>query len=191
MTRFQRLSLPLRRSTLALLAAGIALRRIGGAWWKYRGKRVITCPENEMPAGVAVDARHAAATALHGATELRLKQCSRWPERQDCGQSCLAQIEHAPEDCLVRNILVRWYEGKNCAWCGQPIGEIHLAERKPALLIADRGSVEWSEVPPEQLPQTLAVAQPLCFTCHIANAMMRQHPELIIDRARPALVEKK
>ena len=175
----------------AILLAGIAVWRLGNAWLKTRGGRVINCPENHMPAGVALDARHAAATALRGDMKLRLASCSRWPEKQDCGQDCLFQIERAPEDCLVRNILVHWYEGKKCAWCGRPIGEIHLGERKPALLTADRCSVEWNQVAPEQLPETLRTALPLCFTCHIANTMVREHPELVIDRSRPALTEKK
>jgi len=175
----------------AVILAGFAAWRLGSAWLKYRGHRVISCPENHLPAGVTLDARHAAATALRGDSKLRLTQCSRWPERGDCGQDCIFQIERAPEDCLVRNILVRWYEGKNCAWCGRPIGEIHLTDRKPALLTADKGSMEWNQVPPERLPEVLATAQPLCFTCHIANAMVREHPELVIDRSRPALSEKK
>jgi hypothetical protein len=175
----------------AILLTGIAAWRLGSAWLKSRGKRVINCPENHMSAGVALDVRHAAATALRGDMKLRLSSCSRWPERQDCGQDCLFQIERAPEDCLVRNILVHWYEGKKCAWCGRPIGEIHLGERKPALLTADRCSVEWNQVAPDQLPETLRTALPLCFTCHIANTMVREHPELVIDRSRPALTEKK
>jgi hypothetical protein len=61
--------------------------------------------------------------------------------------------------------------------------------RKPALLLTDKGSVEWSQVPAKQLPQTLAVAQPLCFSCHIANTMVRRHPELVIERSWPVLVE--
>jgi len=175
----------------AIILAGIAVWRLGSAWLKYRGRRVITCPENREPAGVSLDVRHAAATALGGNLQLRLSQCSRWPERAGCGQECLSQIEKSPEDCLVRNILLHFYEGKKCAWCGRPIGEIHLAERKPALLTADRCSVEWNQIPAEQLQQTLATALPLCFTCHIANTMVREHPELVIDRSRPALTARK
>jgi len=169
--------------------AGLAVGRMGAAWWRYRGKRVISCPENHQPAGVTLDTKFAAKTALRGDVKLRLNQCSRWPERADCGQDCLFQIERSPEDCLVRNILVNWYAGKNCAWCGRPIGEIHVTERKPALLTVDKGSVEWNQVPADQLLQTLAVAQPLCFTCHVANTMVRQHPELVIDRSRPVFIE--
>ena len=86
----------------------------------------------------------------------------------------------------MRNILTKWYVGKVCAWCGQPFGEIDWAERKPALLGADGVSVEWSEVPADKLNETLAAASPVCFTCHMANTLVREHPELAVDRARPS-----
>ncbi len=176
---------------VAILVAGIVIWLVGNAWLRYRGKRVVLCPENQKPAGVALDASHAAVTALGGKPQFRLSQCSRWPERAGCGQECLSQIENSPEDCLVRHILVRWYQGKNCAWCGRPIGEIHLADRKPTLLTVNSCSVEWDQIPAEQLQETLATALPLCFGCHIANTMVREHPELVIDRNRPALTAKK
>ena len=172
---------------VTVILAAVAAWWFARVWMKYHGRMVITCPENQKPAGVSVDTRHAVATGLGGKPDLRLADCSRWPERAGCGQQCLGQIDSAPEDCLVRNILVRWYEGKKCAWCGRPITELHLGERKPALLISEERSVEWNEVPAEQLQETLATARPLCFGCHIANTMRREHPELVIDRSRPAL----
>jgi len=172
---------------VAVVLVGLAAWRLSGAWLKYHGRMVVTCPESQQPAGVSVDTRHAAASGLSGAQELRLSGCSRWPERAGCGQQCLSQIENAPEDCLVRSILIRWYAGKNCAWCGQPIGDIHAVERKPTVLTPDKASVEWNEIPAERLRETLATALPLCFSCHIANTMLRKHPELVIDRSRPAL----
>ena len=172
---------------VAVILGSIAAWRLASAWLKYRGRMAITCPENQKPAGVSVDARHAAATAVGGIPALRLSDCSRWPERAGCGQQCLSQIEASPENCLVHDILFRWYEGKDCAWCGRPIQEVHLGERKPALLTADQAAVEWSEIPAERLQETLATAQPLCFGCYIANTMRREHPELVIDRSRPAL----
>ena len=173
---------------LAAAMVSIAAYRLGTAWCKYRGQRVIACPENHAVAGVSLDVRHAAFTALRGHAKLRLSDCSRWPERAGCSRDCLFQIERSPADCLVRNILTRWYKGRNCVWCGRPIGEIHSTERKPALLTAEKGSVECSRVPAEQLQQTLAIAQPLCFACHVANTkvrMVREHPELVIERTRP------
>ena len=170
---------------IAAILSGFAAWRLLGAWLKYRGRMVITCPENQKPAGVSVDARHAAATGLGTEPEFRLSDCSRWPERADCGRQCLSQIAESPENCLVRSILGRWYEGKNCAWCSRPIGEIHLAERKPALLMPDQASLEWADIPAERLPEILTAALPLCFSCHTANAMVRTHPDLVIDRSRP------
>lgn len=149
----------------------------------YRGVRLINCPENHQPAGVRVDARHAAVTSLGHAPGLRLSQCSRWPEKAGCGQECLRQVETAPADCLVRNILMKWYEGKTCVSCGRPIGEIVVGGVQPALLSADKTLVEWSNIPAEQLPGILSAAKPVCFACHMANKMVREHPELVTDRS--------
>lgn len=151
---------------------------------KFRGGRVITCPENQRPAGVTLDAGHAFLSALEGHKDLRLQSCSRWPERKGCGQECLKQIEAAPEDCLVRHILTQWYVGKTCALCGKPIGEIQWADHKPALLDAEHKTVLWQDVPAEQVPDVLATHQAVCWNCHIVNSMMLQHPELVVDRSR-------
>src|SRR5215475_12199073 len=133
---------------VAMLA--IAAWRSASAWLRNRGPRAILCPENQRPAGVRVDERHAALSALKGTPELRLSSCSRWPERAGCGQECLAQIAASPEGCLVRNILAKWYEGKACASCGRPIGQIDWVGSEPALLGAGRVSVEWNQIPAEK-----------------------------------------
>ncbi len=166
---------------LAVLAA-IGLLRLAWVWRKFRGSRVITCPENHAPAGVRVDARHAAATALLKGPELRLTTCSRWPERQGCGQQCLSQIEAAPADCLVRNILINWYKDKACVKCGQSFGDIEWSH-KPAVLTGGSSSLEWDQIPADQLMDVLSVSAPLCFACHMANKLVREHPELVVDRS--------
>lgn len=177
-------------STLALIVTAavvaFAAYRLIGAWVRYRGARVITCPENMRPAGVHLDVRHAAVTALGLSPDLRLSDCSRWPEKRNCGQECLREVENSPEDCLVRNILVRWYAGKKCALCGKPIGAIGAAEAKPGLLTADRVTKDWGEIAPECLGETLERARPVCCSCHAATSFARLHPELITDRSRPA-----
>jgi hypothetical protein len=167
------------------VAAAIAAWRFVRACLLYRGTRVIQCPENLRPAGVTVDAGHAGITALGARPQLRLSSCSRWPERDGCGQACLAQIEAAPADCLVDHILTRWYEGKVCASCGRPFGKIDWSAQKPALLPADKISVEWHQIPAERLGETLETALPVCFSCHIAQTLVREHPELVTDRSRP------
>lgn len=173
---------PLLMLTVGVFA-GIVLMRLAALFGKYRGKRVVTCPENQRAAGVALDAGHAAWSGLGFRPDLRLTSCSRWPERAGCGQECLSQIAAAPEDCLVRNILTKWYEGKSCRLCGRPIGPIVAGAAQPAVLSAGNISVEWSEIPAERLQEVLSAGEPVCFACHMASKMVREHPELVIDRS--------
>jgi hypothetical protein len=58
---------------------------------QYSGSRLVACPENQHAAAVSIDARHAAATGLNGSPNLRLCDCTRWPERLNCDQACLSQ----------------------------------------------------------------------------------------------------
>lgn len=175
--------MPVQTVVVALaIVLCLLLARLAWVGHRFRGRRVVTCPENQRPAGVTVDARHAAATSLVKGPELRLATCSRWPERGGCGQECLSQIEASPADCLVRNILLSWYKGKTCVSCGQSFGDIEWA-RKPALLTAGKISLEWHQVSADKLFEVLAASAPLCFACHMANTLVREHPELVVDRS--------
>jgi hypothetical protein len=60
---------------------------------KFRGTRVVSCPETHKPAVVEVAARSMGLQAILNDPCLHLSECSRWPMRQDCGQNCLRQIE--------------------------------------------------------------------------------------------------
>lgn len=60
---------------------------------RYRGARLVTCPETHKPAVVAVAARSMGLQAFWNEPCLHLSECSRWPMRQGCGQDCLRQIE--------------------------------------------------------------------------------------------------
>ena len=164
------------------MAAAATAWRLGSAWWRYRGNRVIICPENLRPAGVVVDAAHASVTGLGGGPELRLSGCSRWPEKAKCGQECLAQIHAAPEECLVRNIVTRWMAGKRCLNCGTAFREISWAGSPPALLGADKKSVEWGRIPADRIYEVLATSGAVCFACHTTITMLREHPELVTYR---------
>lgn len=163
----------------------VAIRFSLSAYLKYLGTRVITCPETQKPAAVVVDSRHAAFTGILGDPDLRLKDCSRWPERKHCGQECLRQVERAPEDCLVRNMLVNWYAGKECSVCKKEFGEINWYDHKPALLHPAAYTVEWQEIPAEKIPDALSIYKPVCWNCHIAERFRREHPDLVVDRPQP------
>lgn len=62
---------------------------------RYSGGRPVVCPENQESAFVTIDAQRAAVTAVDGRSDLRLCDCTRWPERAHCGQECLSQAIQA------------------------------------------------------------------------------------------------
>lgn len=152
------------------------------SYLRYRGRRLVTCPETHRAAAVHVDAGKAAATALVGKQEVRLDQCSRWPERRNCGQDCLTEIKADPEHCLVWNIVAAWYKGKSCAYCQKPFEDIHWHDRHPALLSPERIATQWNEVAPEQLPKIFETYLPVCWNCYIAETYRRQNPDRVLNR---------
>jgi hypothetical protein len=174
-------ALYLLSALVAIAAIYFVLTPLVRLYQKFRGTRVILCPENAKPAAVQVDAMRAALSAF-GDRDLHLNRCSRWPEKQDCGQECLRQVETAPEDCLLRTMLIRWYAEKNCAICGKALGVVDWLDHKPALMGPDRKTVEWNQVPPETIPEVLTTHLPVCWDCHIADTFRRQYPDLVVDR---------
>ena len=171
---------------IVAVLAGILIWRLAWTWLTYRGKRLVSCPDNQRPAGVSLSAGHAVLTGL-GQPHLRLNECSRWPEKAGCGQECLSQIRESGSDCLIRNIVAAWYQGKSCAACGQAMDAVDWTGNHPALLIGGHKSMEWNQVPADTLHETLAGAQPLCFACHTVKRMLQEHPELVIDRHRTSI----
>ena len=176
-------------TVLMIFVVGVALaglfflaRRALRAYLRYRGKGVVICPETRRPVAVEVDAALAAWAATEGAVDLRLKSCSRWPERAGCGQECVRQIELAPENCLVRAMMAKWYEGKTCVFCGRPFEGIGWAGHEAAMLDLDHKTVPWGEVPPEELYDALTTHVPVCWNCHVAETFRREHPDLVVDR---------
>lgn len=97
---------------LVLCLVGAAIILLPLALWRrevfnrYSGSRLVSCPENQQPAAVNIDLRHAADTGIDGTPQLRLFDCTRWPERADCAQSCLSQAvrtePYAPAQVKVR-----------------------------------------------------------------------------------------
>jgi hypothetical protein len=171
-------------AVLAIAAILFVFRVIPGvrAYFEYRGKRLITCPETHKSEAVDVAAGEAAVGAFLSEPTLRLKQCSRWPERQNCDQECLQQIEADPENCLVWNIVSHWYEGKKCAICHKAFGRLRHLDHAPGLLGPDHKTVEWKDLRPEQLLEVFSSHRPVCWNCHVSEIFRRMYPELVVDR---------
>jgi hypothetical protein len=162
-----------------LIAAAFFYLRL---YLRYRGERVVTCPETKQPVGVEVDAAHAAVRLLGSGSEIRLSKCTRWPEKKDCGRECLGQIHQAPEDCLVRNIVSSWYAGKSCVYCGRDLRNIEWLEHKPALRAPDGRMLEWSAARPETIYDVMRTHLPVCWDCHMVEKFRAEHPELVVER---------
>lgn len=62
---------------------------------RYSGSRLVACPENQQLAAVSIDTRLAASSGIDGQPDLRLCECTRWPERANCDQKCLSQALQA------------------------------------------------------------------------------------------------
>jgi len=111
-------------------------------WFRFRGVRLIVCPENYQPAAVKVDANRAA-RALH-------------------------------------SIVETWFAGKRCYFCR------HFIYEAGAVVTPHGGVMDWTTILPEQVPNVLAVSDPVCRRCFVVESFRREHPEMVIERVHPA-----
>jgi len=140
---------------------------------RYRGKRIVSCPETPKNCAVEVDASHAAFTSIFSHPDLRMKSCSRWPEREDCGQECLLQVQLSPKDCSLQNIITQWYEERYCTSCGRQILPFRFTGHEYALLSPEGRAATLSEFPPEKIPDVLATYSPICWVCSHASKVRK------------------
>ena len=102
------------------------------SYFRNRGRRTVVCPENHEPVAVELDNKFAFETALRRQEHERLQSRSRWPEKGECGQECLAQINPSPEN--LERLLQKWYQGKSCAICERPLSRADWWRSRLALL---------------------------------------------------------
>jgi len=167
---------------IVLFGLGYVIVRATQAYFRYRGTRLVICPETALTAAVEINALQVAEETVLGTPHLELHSCSRWPERKDCGQACLRQIEEAPQDCLVKNIVGKWYAEKKCAYCGKPFANVDdIFNHKPALMGPEGQSLEWDEIRPETLPQAFSHCVPVCWSCHMVETFRRERPDVVVN----------
>jgi len=75
-------------ATLVLVLPALWAREIRN---RYAGSRAVTCPETRRQVAVSLDATHAARTGLNRRPDVRIADCTRWPERSKCGQDCIPE----------------------------------------------------------------------------------------------------
>jgi hypothetical protein len=173
-------------SLIALVAIAAALwfgiRWLIRSFSRYSGQRIVTCPETKKPTIVKVDSLHASLTSTVGHPDIRLKDCSRWPIKKECGQECLTQLDVAPDSCLVSGVLIRWYRGRSCGYCAKPFAEINWLDHQPALLSPGGKLVRWKQVNIDNLEKVLETHSPVCWDCYIAQTFRLDHPDLVTLR---------
>lgn len=170
---------PLLFGIVLAVYLGIAAR----TWWRFRGARVVICPETGQPAGVTVDAGHAATTAVWEKADIRLASCSRWPERGNCDQPCCAQIEAAPAETRTKTMAKTFFAGKLCAICANRIAPPDAATLQPGFIHPHNREVKaWDEIAPANLPEAIEFWRPLCANCTLAESFRQRFHDRVTDR---------
>jgi hypothetical protein len=169
--------------TIVFTVMALAALAFGVLALRYRGKRIVECPETLQPVCTEIGALRAAAGKLTGGEKVVISSCSRWPEKEDCDQACAPAIAASPRKTLVTDIVTRWYAVRACVLCGKQIQELGGAI-VPALRAAGGATRPWSDIPPEELPSLMSSAVAVCASCELAEDFRRVHPELVIERLR-------
>jgi hypothetical protein len=163
-------------------ALWFGIRWLARSFAQYRGPRIVNCPETHKPAIVEVDSLHATLTSTVGLPDIRLKNCSRWPINEQCGQECLTDLDVAPEGCLVSGVLMRWYRDKQCVYCKQVFPEVQWLDHHPALLTPGGELLSWKDVKVDDLRNVLETHSPVCWNCYITQSFRLDHPDLVVYR---------
>ena len=151
----------------AILVTGAPVALSLQNYYRNRGRQAVKCPGNGQPADVELDSHFAFWTALRGLEHTRLQSCSRWPEKGDCGQECLSQLEPSPEN--LERLLVKWYEGKTCAICGCGLTRADWQRSRLGVLDEAQQLLELRDMDVYDLQTELEHTRPLCRNCHQAE----------------------
>jgi hypothetical protein len=166
----------------ALILIGLPVAFSLQSYFKNRGRRSVVCPDNGRPVDVEVDRAFSFRTALRGKEHTRLRSCSRWPEKSDCGQECLAQVDPTPEN--LERLLVSWYDGKACGICGRLLVAFDWQRGRMGLLDKDYKLIELRQFELTGLSAALPNHRPLCWTCHQEEKARQAQPHRVLKGER-------
>lgn len=152
------------------------------SYFKNRGRRAVTCPDNHREVDVELDRKFAFWTALRGQEHTRVESCSRWPEKVDCGQECLAQVDPTPEN--LDRLLTLWSEGKTCAVCSRALTPCDWRQGRLALLDEKNSFFEMRQFSFDEIPAALENMRPLCWICHQEERVRHPRPHPVLKGER-------
>jgi hypothetical protein len=58
---------------------------------RYRGRKLVRCPETQELVEVQLNTRRALWTATFGEAMPRVNSCSRWPKKKGCSEECVKE----------------------------------------------------------------------------------------------------
>ena len=148
----------------AVLVTGLPVALSLQNYYRNRGRQSVTCPDSGQVVDIEVDRKFAFWSALRGQEHSRLESCSRWPEKEDCGQECLAQLEPSPEN--IERQLTKWYQGKTCAICARALSPGDWRRSRLAVLNERQKLFELRDMHLDELQTALQGMRPLCWNCH-------------------------
>ncbi len=166
----------------AALVTGLPVALSLQSYFQNRGRQSAICPETGEPAEIEVDRKFSFWTALRGQEHSRLQSCTRWPEKGDCGQECLAQVDPSPEN--VERLMLGWYKGKVCAICTRAITPSDWRRSRLAWLDSQHKLIELRQVNLRQLQSALAEMRPLCWPCHQEERVRQAVPPRLLKGDR-------
>jgi hypothetical protein len=166
----------------AIIFIGLPLAFSLQSYFKNRGRRSVICPENHQHVDVEMDRKFAFRTAWRGKEHTRLQSCTRWPEKGDCGQQCLAQVDPTPEN--IERLLVMWANGRACGICGRLLTTSDWRQGRLALLDERFKLIEMRQIDLTELSSTLERTRPLCWACHQDERARQAPPHRILKGER-------
>jgi len=169
----------------AFLVTGLPVALSLQNYYRNRGRQPVICPDSGQPADVEVDRKFAFLSAWRGQEHSRLESCSRWPQKGDCGQECLEQLEASPEN--IERYLTKWYEGKSCAICRRALTPSDWRRSHLAVLNQQQQLFELRQMFLEDLQSALQNMRPLCWNCHQEERERQAVPTRLLKGDRHAL----
>lgn len=178
---------------LSLVAASLILLLPLALWEyeiykRYSGGRLVACPEDQQSAAVNMDARHAALTGVDGNPQLRVHDCTRWPEHSNCGRTCLPLAVQAkpytPTEVKVRTKQVYHLPVLLAAFAAWVLGAIwhsHYLFRVRWMDAAGLTSAQVKQMVWWFSPHLLTVAVCLLFAYGVAALLAARHRKGVLQ----------
>lgn len=158
----------------AAVLVGLPLASTLQTYFKNRGRRTVTCPDDGSVAQVEVDRKYALQAAMQGKEQMRVQTCSHWPGHGACGQECLIQVEATAEN--IDHLFTKWFHGKPCSICARPLTPSDWRHGRMGFLNDDHRLVELRQIDFAAIGCIPAPEHPLCWKCHQEEKQRQASP---------------